>query len=126
MSIRRIFVYAIILLTARIAVSFVVAGFPQGEARDAQLLLQYVAGYALDAIVVIIVFARFSQVQFQSIFLHAFFVVLLQELLGAALISVLGLVNPKTPLWLLDWMVLVLSVLVGIWIGRRLQHRLPS
>lgn len=125
-SILRIIICAIALLVVRIAVSFVVAGFPGGDEHDAQLVLQYVTGYALDATVVIIVFARFARVQPQPIFLHSFFVVLLQESLGAALISLLGLANPKTPLWLLDWMVLALSVFLGVWIGRRLKQPSPS
>lgn len=119
MNIRRIIGYAIALLVLRIAISFVTAGFPVRNEVDTQLILQYCATYVLDAIVVIAVIAKLAKVQLQSTFLHAFLVVLLQELLSAALLSALGWSNSQPPLWLLDWTVLIASALLGVWIGRR-------
>lgn len=126
MSIRRILAFAIVLWVLRVAVSFVAAGFPVRNEVDMQLILQYSATYILDAIVVIGVIAKLAKVQLQSTFLHAFLVVLLQELLSAALLSVLGWSNSQSPLWLLDWIVLAASVLLGVWIGRRLRAGISS
>jgi hypothetical protein len=121
LNISRIFTFAIALLILRVAVGIVVAGFPGHEEADSQLVLQYLAGYALDAAVVIAVFARLGRVQINSPYLHAFLVVALQELLGAALIFVIGQDNPDSPLWLIDWAVLAASVLLGTEFGRRLR-----
>lgn len=121
MNIRRIVVFAIVLLALRTAVSFVTAGFPTRTEVDVQLILQYSATYILDASVVIAVIAKLAKVQLQSTLLHAFLVALIQELLGTALLSALGWGNFPSPLWLLDWTVLAASVLLGVWIGRRLR-----
>lgn len=105
----------------RVVVSAVVAGFATGEELDAQVVLQYLMGYLLDATVVIAVFTRLARVQVLSPYVHAFFVVVLQELLGIALYAAIsGNVSPS-PLWPLDYLILILSVLAGMAIGRRLR-----
>lgn len=126
MNIRRILGYAIVLLVLRVAIGFVTAGFPVRNEVDAQLILQYLATYLLDAIVVIAVVAKLAKVQLQSTFLHVLLVVLLQELISAALLSALGWSNSQSPLWLLDWAVLAASALLGLWIGRRLRAGISS
>lgn len=126
MNIRSIFGYAIALLVLRGVVSFIAAGIPMRNEVDAQLILQYFAIYILDAIVVVAVLTKLAKVQLQSTFLHVLLVVLLQELLSAALLLALGWGDSQSPLWLLDWAVLIASALLGIWIGRRLRPRASS
>lgn len=121
LNIPRVFLFAIVLLVLRVVVGVVVAGFPTREEADAQLILQYLMGYMLDAIVVIAVFTRLSRVQVQSPYVHAFFVVVLQELLGAGVLFATGDTSPQSPLWVIDWVVLGMSVLLGTEIGRRLR-----
>lgn len=121
LNISRIFLFAVVLLVLRVAASAVVSGFVPGEELSSQVVLRYALGYLLDAAVVIAVFARLARVQVFSPYVHALFVVLLQELLGAALsMAIAGTVSPS-PLWPLDYFVLVVSVLVGMEIGRRLR-----
>ncbi|WP_394540693.1 hypothetical protein PRJ39_09195 [Lysobacter enzymogenes] len=126
MNIRRVFVFALALLALRVAVSFVAAGIPAENEAGAQLIIQYFSAYVLDAIAVVAVIARLAKVQLQSTFLHVFLVVLLQELLGAAFLSLMGWSNPRSPLWLLDWIVLAAAALLGFWVGRRLRAEVSS
>ncbi len=111
----------------RVIVSVVVAGSETSEELNAQVVLRYLTGYLLDAGVVIAVFTRLARVQVQSPYVHAFLVVVLQELLGAALLLSAALLfpiigtTPPSPLWLLDYVVLAVSVVVGTEIGRRLR-----
>ncbi|MGO1073630.1 hypothetical protein [Lysobacter sp. CA199] len=74
--------------------------------------------YLLDAIIVIALFARLAQVQVKFLYVHAFAVVVLQEILGVALLFAIGGSNPHSQLWLIDWSVLVVSVFLGIKLGR--------
>lgn len=121
MNISRIILFAIVLLVLRVIVSAVVASPQESEELNAQVVLWYLTGYLLDAAVVIAVFTRLARVQVQLPYVHAFSVVVLQALLGAALLFAISGTNPPSPLWLIDWVVLVVSVLLGTEIGRRLR-----
>jgi hypothetical protein len=121
LNIPRIIVFAVVLLVLRVVVSAVMAGAPASEELGTQDAVRYLVGYLLDATIVIAVFARLARIQVQSSYIHAFFVVILQELLGVALLLVIGGANPSSPLWWADWLVLVVSVLLGTEIGRRLR-----
>lgn len=122
LNIARILAFAIVLLVLRVVASFVVADPVTSEVVNAEVVLKYVLRYLLDAAIVIAVFARLAQVQVQSPYLHAFIVVVLQELLGAALLFATVGSRPSSPLWWLDYLVLVLSVLAGMAIGQRLRR----
>lgn len=119
LNISRVMLFAIVLLVLRVIVSAVAASPGGSDDLTAQLLLRYSLGYLLDAVVVLAVFARLARVQVQSPYIHAFCVVALQELLGFALLFAIGGTNPESPLWLLDWTVLGVSVLLGTEFGRR-------
>lgn len=121
LNISRIIIFAVVLLVLRVVVSAVVAGSPVSDELGAQVVVRYLIGYLLDATVVIAVFARLARAQARSPYIHAFFVVILQELLGAALLFAIGGTNSSSPLWLIDWSVLVVSVLLGTEVGRRLR-----
>jgi len=119
LNISRVILFAIGLLVLRVVVSAVVASPEGGEEHTAHVLFRYLIGYFLDAAVVIAVFARLARVQALLPYIHAFCVVVLHELLGFAMLLAIDGTNPQSPLWLLDWLVLVVSVLLGTAFGRR-------
>lgn len=119
LNIPRIIAFAVILFVLRLAVSAVI-GFVTGGS-ETQTVLQYVLEYLLDAIIVIAVFAKLAKVQVQRPYAHAFLVVVLQELLGIALTVAIFKKIPPSPLWPLDYFVLALSVLAGMWLGQKLR-----
>lgn len=121
LSISRIVFFAIVLLVLRIIASALVVSPGEGDELTLQVVLRYLMGYLLDAAVVIAVFTRLARVQARLPYIHAFAVVFLQELLSVALMLAIGLDNPQSPLWLLDWIVLMTSVLLGTELGRRLR-----
>lgn len=121
LNISRIILFAIVLLVLRVIVSAVVAGPGAGEELSAQIVLGYLTSYLLDAVVVIAVFTTLARVQARSPYMHALSVVVLQELLGAALSFVIVGAGFSSPLWLIDYVVLAVSVVVGTEIGRRLR-----
>lgn len=123
MNISRVIVFALVLLVLRVVISALMAGSPASEELGVQDVFKYLIGYLLDAIVVIALFARLARIQVQSPYIHAFLVVILQELLAIALLLVIGGINPLSPLWWVDWIVLVVSVLLGTEIGRQLRAR---
>lgn len=120
-NVPRVFAFALVLLVLRITASMVVADPVTSEAVNAEVVLKYLLRYLLDAAIVIAVFARFAWVQMQSPYIHAFLVVALEELLAAALLFATVGSSPLSPLWWLDYLVLVLSVLAGTSIGQRLR-----
>ncbi|MGH8033166.1 MAG: hypothetical protein ACREO8_12590 [Luteimonas sp.] len=126
LNIRRIFAFAIVLLVLRIVASFVAADPVTSEAINAEVALKYLLRYLLDAAIVIAVFARLAQVQVQSPYIHAFLVVMLQELLGAALLFATVGSSSSSPLWWLDYLMLVLSVIAGTRLGLRGQVHLQN
>jgi len=121
LNISRIITFAIILLILRVAVSFLVAGFATGEELSMRTVLNYSLGYLVDATVVIAVFAKLARVQVKLPYVHALLVVVLQELLATALTTAIVGNFASSPLWPVDYFVLVLSVLAGMEIGRRLR-----
>jgi hypothetical protein len=123
LNISRVIVFALVLLVLRVVISALMAGSPASEELGVQDVFKYLIGYLLDAIVVIALFARLARIQVQSPYIHAFLVVILQELLAIALLLVIGGINPLSPLWWVDWIVLVVSVLLGTEIGRQLRAR---
>lgn len=123
LNIPRIFGYAIVLLVLRIVASFVVADPVTSDAVNAEVLVEYLLRYLLDAVILIALFTRLAQVQFQAPYVHAFLVAVLQEVLGGALLFATVGSHPPSPLWWLDYLVLLLSVLVGTAIGQRLRGR---
>lgn len=120
-NISRVILFAIVLLALRVMISAVVASPGGYEELSTQVVLRYLIGYLLDAAAVIVVLARLARVQAGLPYIHAFSVVMLQELLGAALLFATGGTNPPSSLWLLDWAVLVVSALLGTEFGRRLR-----
>lgn len=123
MNISRIILFAIVLLVLRVVVSAVVAGPETSEELNVQVALGYLTGYLLDAAVVIAVLARLARVQVQLPYAHAFFVVALQALLGAIWLFAISGGGPQSPLWLLSYLVLTLSTIVGVEIGKWLRRR---
>lgn len=123
MNISRIILFAIVLLVLRVIVSAVVAGPETSEELNAQIVLGYLTRYLLDAAVVIAVFTRLARVQIQSPYAHAFFVVVLQALLGVVLLFAISRDGPQSPLWFLNYLVLTLSTIAGVEIGKWLRRR---
>ncbi|MEN5204265.1 hypothetical protein ABE473_07375 [Stenotrophomonas sp. TWI700] len=119
MNIPRVVVFAIALLFLRSCVSAITDSPMGSELSAAQLALRYSIDYLLDAAVVSGVFVRLALVQARSLYLHVFSVLVLHELLGALLLFAIGDTNHQSPLWMLDWAVTVLSVLLGTELGRR-------
>lgn len=113
--------FALVLLVVRTGAGFIEAGLPVQLNASENLLLHYAMTYLIDAVLVIAVFTRLAMVQVQSPYVHAAAVVVVQELLGMGLLLVLGASNPESPLWLLDWGVLLVSTVVGVELGRRLR-----
>jgi len=119
MNIPRVFVFAIALLVLRVSVSALTDSPMGSELPAVRLALLFSFDYLLDAVVVSAVFVRLALVQARSLYLHAFSVLVLHELLGALLLFAIGDTNSQSPLWLLDWAVTVFSVLLGTELGRR-------
>ena len=121
LRISRILVFTTAILVLRTLVSFMIAGFAAREQVDAQLILQYFLGYTLDFVVVALVFWRLAMVQAELLFIHVVLVVVLHELLSVALQITLMDATPTSPLWFLDYAVLLFSVVIGTKIGKRLR-----
>lgn len=122
MNIRRIIGYAIALLVLRVAMSFVASGLLPQDA-DAQLIQRYTATYVADAFVVTAMIAKLAKQQVQATWLHVLLVVLLQELLGVVVLSMVGHGDSPSPLWFVDWIVLGASTVLGVLMGLRLRVR---
>ncbi|NMW23737.1 hypothetical protein HFP05_04805 [Rhodanobacter denitrificans] len=125
-NISRIVIFAVILLTLRTLVSAGIEGLLTNDGASAQILAKYSIGYIFDGFIVIFVFAKLAQIQVRFLYTHVLLIIVLQEILGAALLYAIGLTNPPSSLWLVDWAVLVVSVLIGTEAGRRLRERKDS
>lgn len=121
LNIPRVLAFAVVLLALRVVASIVVADPVANEAVNAEVMLKYLLRYLLDAVIVIAVFAKLARMQLQSPYVHALLVAVLQELLGAALLLATVGSHPSSPLWWLDYLVLILSILAGMAIGQRLR-----
>lgn len=121
LSISRILVFTTAILVLRTLASFLIAGFATREQVDAQLILQYFLGYMLDFVVLALVFWRLAMVQTELLLFHVILVVVLYELLSVALQIILMDASPTSPLWFLDYAVLLFSVVIGTKIGKRMR-----
>jgi hypothetical protein len=77
--------------------------------------------YVPYALVVIAVLAIFVRGLARFPYLNALCVVAVSELLGRLILSVAGWTAPSSPFWPLDYVVLLLSAVVGTAIGVRLR-----
>jgi len=117
----RIIMFALVLLVLRVLCNLVTDGSPAIDKPSTEILFKYLTGYLLDGLVVVVVIGQLARVQVRLLYVHVIIVVILQELVGAVLLHVTGWVNPPSPLWIIDWLVLAVSVLLGAEIGRRLR-----
>lgn len=119
LNLSRVVLFAIVLLVLRITVSALTGSSVGSGESVGHLALRYLLDYWLDAVVVGAVFVWLARVQARLPYLHAFFVLVLHELLGAVVLFAIGGSNTQSPLWLLDWTITVLSFLLGTELGRR-------
>jgi hypothetical protein len=124
----RIVIFAVILLVLRILVGAAIEGLFTSDGATSQIFFKYSIGYICDGFILILVFTKLARIQVRLLYVHVFLIVIIQELLGVALLYAIGLTNPPSPLWLVDWLVLVVSVLLGTEIGRkqRDQRHFPT
>jgi len=72
-------------------------------------------------IVVFLVFMKLARTQVTQLYFHVLLIIILQELIGIALLRTIGSTDTSSPLWLVDWVVLAISALLGTEVGRRLR-----
>ena len=117
----RALVFAVVLFALRFAVG-VLVGAGDG-ASGSQIVHRYVLEYVLDSAIVIAVFARLAAVQVASPWRQALFVVALEEVFGAVFSVAVFHDVVRSPLWMFDYLVLALSLSVGMWIGQKFAYR---
>lgn len=121
LSVSRVILFSLVLLMLRIVVGIVMTeSEPSGEV-DAQVVLGYLSGYFLDTLVSVLVFARLARVQVEAPYIHAISVAVLQGLLGAVLLFAIVGTSYSSPLWLLDYAVLAVALVIGTEVGRRMR-----
>lgn len=120
-NISRVVLFAVVLLVLRTLASAVIEGLLTNDGTSVHILVKYTIGYIFDGLVVILVFMKLARMQVRLLYVHVFLIVILQELIGAALLYAIGVANPSSPLWLVDWFVLIASVLFGTEAGRRMR-----
>lgn len=124
MNIYRIILLSVVLLVLRIGVEVVLgAPPPEGELSAQAIFIFLLKRYLPDALVVIGTLMVLARVQVRLLYVHALCVVVLHELLGAAFLFAVGWDTPRSAFWKLDYLVLVVSAIVGTEIGRRLRVR---
>lgn len=121
MNIHRLVFYAVVLLVLRTLVSAVIEGFVMSDGTGVSVFVKYSIEYIFDGLTVILIFMKLARVQVRFLYTHVFSIIILQELFGVTLLYVLGVANPPSPLSLVDWIVLLVSALLGAEIGRRMR-----
>jgi len=128
-DVRRVLVFATVLLLLRFLVAAVLAFVWPNPGDGSRFLLYYSIECLLDTIVVACVVARLVFVQTIAPSIHAIAAVLVEQLLSALLFSVvlgslLSVVlgsSPPSPLWLVDYLAFGFGVGLGIFIGLRVR-----
>ena len=124
MSILRILLFSVVLFLLRIATEVVLgAPPPEGELSTSVLWNYLLRAHVPDALVMIGVFVALARVQMRWPYAHALCVIILHGLLAAALLVALGGDMQPSPLWPLEWLLMLVSVVIGTEIGRRLRAR---
>jgi len=117
----RIVVFSVILFVLRVLVVVVIEGLFTNVEATAQIFYKLSIEYICGGLVVFFVFRKLAQIQVRLLYVHVFLIVIIQELIGTALLHAIGSNNPPSPLWFVDWVVLAVSVLLGTEVGRRLR-----
>jgi hypothetical protein len=100
--------FSVLLLVVRVALSALLTG---------------IANYLAEAVLLSLIFAWLGSVQSKLAYLHALAVVVVHELLGIALLQALGADRSESPLWFVDWIIVIGAALLGAGIGRKLRAR---
>ncbi|MCE7032888.1 hypothetical protein LY625_09735 [Lysobacter sp. GX 14042] len=117
----RILKFALLLLVLRVAISIVLESGVMPDQSEMQVFVAYSLGRVIEAIVIILLFAKFARMQKRLPYIHAASIIVAHELIGTLLLLVIGVSRSDSPLWWVDWIVVVVSALVGTRIGRRLN-----
>jgi hypothetical protein len=127
-NIPRVIKFALLLFVIRV----LLASLQSGPNLDAEITRTYVLSalawmYLPDALVVILVLAIFARVQMRMPYVHSLSLIALNELLAWAVLFVAGLavgiVPSSSPLWPVDYVVLIVSATIGTAIGISLRGR---
>lgn len=117
----RIVIFSVILFALQALVVVAGDGLFTSDVDATQNFYRFLIEHICVGIVVFLVFMKLAQIQVRLLYLHVFLIVILQQLIGIALLHAIGSTNPSSPLWLVDWAVLAISVLLGTEVGRRLR-----
>lgn len=112
--------FAVLLLALRTAISAVVESGVMPDQPEVQVFVRYIFGYVIEVIAITFIFTRFARIQERLPYIHAAMIVVAHELMGIGLLLAIGVSRSDSPLWLVDWIVVVVSALMGTEIGRRL------
>lgn len=108
------------MAVAALSVHVITPGFAESDA-----LMGSAVSYALDALVVVLVSFRFALKAGRWLYAQLLCVVLLSEVLGYFVQSMLGVANSGSPLWL-HWLLTVVAVVLGADVGRAAGARKRS
>jgi hypothetical protein len=125
-SMSRIFAYAILLMVLRFMTGIVIGiadVFPLCDEVGAHGIRQYWLGYllgtTLDCLVVMLLFLSLAKSQVRLRWIDVLAIVILQELMGAALDYVIPGDAPLSPHLFLDYFFLLAAIVAGVLIGQR-------
>lgn len=123
LEIKRVLVFAAALLLLRVFAAAILAGAWPNPGEGSRFLLYYSIECLLDVIVVVCVFSRLVVVQTISPWVHVIAVVLVEWALSALLHSVVLGSHTPSPLWIVDYLVFGLAVVLGTLFGLRVRRR---
>ncbi len=122
LNISRIILFAVVLLVLQVLHGLFMPSFVAYEEPNARLFW-LVAGYFVQGVLVIAIFAKLAKLQTQLLYVHVACVFVVCELIGSAVLFAFDEDPKTTPLIVavFEYSVLVVWTIVGTVIGRYLR-----
>ncbi len=125
MNFKRVIVFGVVLFLLRFVAAAAVGFFEV----DLPVVSQYLLRYALDFLVVVLVFVKLGAIQSSQLSVHIFSVVAVSILLfllsEITLRTQLNLEAGPDPLWIIEYINFLASMCIGTAIGKRMRVATP-